>query len=103
MRTETANCGTVWATSETWTYTSTYDGPEGYFNSYSSPKASVGAAVDDLMADLARGADAYEVCETKHRNREILLYTLGGAAIALLAVGTYRLLADRRRALASAP
>ncbi|NKR65315.1 hypothetical protein GS491_26445 [Rhodococcus hoagii] len=60
MRTEGVNCGTIWAASDTWTFKSTYDGPDGYFRNSRSPEASVRAAVDDLWADMERGSDVVD-------------------------------------------
>ena len=85
MGTEASNCGTIWASEDTWKYSSTYDGPEGYFNSRTSPKASVAAAVDDLMADWSRGASAFEDCKNKHHDRMTILLILGGTAFILVA------------------
>ncbi|NMN95101.1 hypothetical protein [Antrihabitans stalactiti] len=87
MRDEFGDCGTVWASSDTWTYKSTYDGPAGYFNGYRSPEASAEAALNAMMADANVGAAAYEHCQVMHHDRKVLLSVLGGTALALLLVG----------------
>ncbi|MGO4205366.1 hypothetical protein AB4Z09_27240 [Rhodococcus sp. TAF43] len=97
MRTEGGNCGTVWAASDTWTFKSTYDGPEGYFRSSRSPEASVRAAVNDLWADMQRGSDVYDACESLHEDRRTLLFVLSGMTVVFLGVGGGLWMVDRRR------
>lgn len=97
MRTEGGNCGTVWASSDTWTFKSTYDGPDGYFGGRRSPEASARAAIDDLFADMSRGSDVFDACESLHSDRRTLLFVLGGMTLVFLGVGTGLWVADRRR------
>ncbi|WP_458683183.1 hypothetical protein [Prescottella equi] len=96
MRTEGGNCGTVWAASDTWTFKSTYDGPDGYFSSGRSPKAATQAAVDDMVANWQRGADVYEACEKLHEDRRTLLFVLGGMSAVFLGAGVGLWMVDRR-------
>ncbi|WP_137725902.1 hypothetical protein [Prescottella subtropica] len=97
MRTAGGNCGTVWASSETWTFTSTYDGPSGYFGGGRSPESSKRAAISGWWANMERGADVFEACEDLHHDRRILLLTMGAMATILLGVGIAAWRADRRR------
>lgn len=85
-RVNNGNCGTIFASSDSWTYKSDYDGPEGYFTSSRSPESSVSAAVDDLFADLNLGAEVFDVCQDAHDDRSVLIYTLGGTILALVLV-----------------
>ena len=86
MRVNNGNCGTIFASSESWTYKSSYDGPEGYFTSSRSPESSVSAAVDDLFADLNLGSEVFDACQDAHDDRSVLIYTLGGTVLALILV-----------------
>lgn len=100
MREDGVNCGTVFASSETWTYASTKNDPSSYYQgatSRSDLEAGTRAAVSDLMADLSRGASAYEYCEIRHSDRRTLLISLGSlvAVLSAVAVGSWWL--GRRR------
>lgn len=89
MRTDGINCGTVFASSDSWTYASTTNEPSSYYRGATSQadlKAGAKAAVNDLMSDLSRGAAAYEYCEIKHSDRRMLLISLGSVTVLLLAV-----------------
>lgn len=97
MRAPGANCGTVFASSDSWTYTSSFDPSDSsYYDGATSSadiEAGASAAVSDFMADLNVGAAAYGYCEGRHSDRRTLLITLGSIAFALgaltvVAVGT---------------
>lgn len=105
MRVDNGNCGTIFASSDSWTYKSSYDGPEGYFTSSRSPEASVSAAVDDLFADLNLGSEVFDACQDAHDDRSVLIYTLGGTVLALVLVSLGSWIAGRRKktAVTSSP
>lgn len=85
MRAPGANCGTVFASSDSWTYTSSFDPSDNYDGAISSAdiEAGASAAVSDFMADLNVGAAVYRYCEGRHSDRRTLLITLGSIAFAL--------------------
>ncbi|MBY4128040.1 DUF2510 domain-containing protein [Rhodococcus fascians] len=97
MRVDSGNCGTIFASSDSWIYKSSYDGPEGYFSSSRSPESSVSAAVDDLFADLNLGSEVFDACQDAHDDRSVLIYTLGGTVLALVLVSFGSWIAGRRK------
>ncbi|MCR8899502.1 hypothetical protein NWF34_21425 [Gordonia sp. GONU] len=87
MRGPGANCGTIFASSHTWTYSSSYDPDSSYYRvTPSDVREKTEANVEDWLADLDRGAAAYRFCETQHSDRRILLISLGSVAVVLLVV-----------------
>ncbi|OUC77291.1 hypothetical protein [Gordonia lacunae] len=90
MRGPGANCGTVFASSDTWTYSSSYEsGDSSYYDGARTEadfRAGAQAAVDDLFADISVGAAAYEYCQNQHSDRRILLISLGSVSFVLLVV-----------------
>lgn len=97
MRVDNGNCGTIFASSDSWTYKTSYDGPEGYFSSSRTPESSVSAAVDDLFADLNLGSEVFDGCQDAHDDRSVLIYTLGGTVLALVLVSFGSWIAGRRK------
>lgn len=95
------NCGTVWASSDTWTYDSSYAGADSYFSdrplTQSGIEADTQAAVNGMLADLKHGATVYDACTVLHEDRETLLWSLGGSALVLAAAGVGFLLTERYR------
>ncbi|WP_232717387.1 hypothetical protein [Gordonia metallireducens] len=90
MRAPGADCGTVFSSSDSWTYSSSFDSSDtsSYYEgarSQADIRAGAEAAIGDWYADMSRGAAAYEYCEDRHSDRRILLISLGSVAVALAA------------------
>ncbi|TYQ02019.1 UNVERIFIED_ORG: hypothetical protein L601_000800000330 [Gordonia westfalica J30] len=90
MRAPGADCGTIFSSSESWTYSSSFDSSDtsSYYEgarSQADIRAGAEAAISDWYADMSRGAAAYEYCEDRHSDRRILLISLGSVAVALAA------------------
>lgn len=96
MKTDSYDCGTFWASEDEWTYSSSYAGADSYFGSGIDSNDSVQAGVDDLMADLNTGANAFDICKDRHSDRAVLIYTLGGIGIALLVIAPGVAISGRR-------
>lgn len=101
MRAPGVNCGTVFASSDSWTYKSSFDaGNSSYYagaRTNSDLEAGALAAVEDLMADLDRGSSAYSFCESRHSDRRALLISFGVAGLVFLGVAVWCEYQERRR------
>ena len=94
-----ADCGTIFASSDSWTYESTKRDPSSYFDGATSQaelEAGASAGVADIFADLDRGASAYDFCEQAHSDRRTLLLSLGGAAAVLVVAAVSAWIVGRR-------
>ncbi len=99
LRGPSADCGTIFASSDSWTYESSSRDPSSYFDgamSQSELEAGASAGVADIFADIDRGASAYDFCEQAHSDRRTLLLSLGGASVVLIVVSVAAWWAGRR-------
>ncbi|TWS27400.1 hypothetical protein FK530_18945 [Tsukamurella conjunctivitidis] len=102
MKATGVDCGTVFASDKSWTYTSSYnsDDPGVYFRgSTSQAELEQGAqdAVSALMADARRGSASYHYCKERHQERRIWVGVIGAGAVLAGGFGAWLLWGHRLR------
>ena len=85
MRVPHGNCGTIFASSETWKYNSFADDAKDYATQRFRSSGDLSGLADDLvegmLADVNLGSAVYDMCKEKHKTRLIWISIVGvGAA-----------------------
>lgn len=85
MKVPNGNCGTIFASSETWKYDSFADAAnESAKRRVRSPRDLdnfADALIDNMMADLALGSAVGDQCKEKHGTRLIWISVVGTGAV----------------------
>ncbi|TXH16963.1 MAG: hypothetical protein E6R06_29780 [Mycobacterium sp.] len=101
MHVPNGNCGTIFASSDTWKYNSHVDAANAIARKSVHSRADLdnfaSTLVDNMMNDLASGSAVYDQCKERHATRLIWI-SLVGATAALLAVGALYFGRRHRRA-----
>lgn len=106
MKVPGGDCGTIFASSKTWKYNSSFDagtdlqarlsdeGPGAALSS-SAMHDAVENSLDDMMADLSFGSAVYDHCKQRHTTR--LIWIIALAVLTALAAGASVTLFVRNR------
>lgn len=102
MRAPGVDSGTIFASSSSWTYSSSFDANDtsSYYDGASSEadiRAGAEASIHDWLADVDRGAAAFDYCDERHSDRRVMLISLGVAAVVLAGVTAIMWWRDRSR------
>lgn len=106
MKFNGGNCGTIFASSDTWKYDSNLDAANDFAREFVRSPSDLddfaSSLVDNMMSDLAYGSAVYDECERRHESRLIWISVVGVGAV-LFGIAAIYLFRQHRRSVPSSP
>lgn len=102
MKVPGGDCGTIFASSNTWKYDSHFDAATDLraraqgSTSESDLDSALHGSVDAMMADLAMGRDVYAACKDEHQSRLIWIITVAVPLVLLGAASAFLVIRSKR-------